>query len=116
MIFDLEERINNSIFDQCSPSIIPEVYFQSDSGKMLLIIDIFPGSNKPYYLKSKGKAEGTYVRVGSSNRKASLEMIEELERQRRKISFDSLPQYDLSVKDIELKRFEKEFKRDPKNA
>ena len=110
-LFDLEERVNNSIFDQCTPSIVPEAYLQSASGKTLLVVEIFPGSNKPYYLKSKGKHKRTYIRVGSVNRKASLEMIEELERQRRKISFDSLPLYDLSTKNITLKQFEKEFKK-----
>jgi len=109
-LFSLEERVNSSIFDQCAPAIVPEVYLQSANGKTLLVVEIFPGSNKPYYLNSKGKREGTYVRVGSTNRKASLEMIEELERQRRKVSFDSLPLYDLSAKDIDLNRFEKAFK------
>jgi predicted HTH transcriptional regulator len=92
-LFALEERINSTIFDQCAPTIVPEVYLQSVTGKTLLVVEIFPGSNKPYYLKSKRKHNGTYVRIGSSNRKASLEMIEELERRRRKVSFDSLPVY-----------------------
>ena len=109
-LFALEERINSSIFDQCAPTIVPEVYLQSVTGKTLLVVEIFPGSNKPYYLKSKRKHNGTYVRIGSSNRKASLEMIEELERRRRKISFDSLPVYDLSPDEIDLKRFERAFK------
>lgn len=110
-LFELEERINNSVFDQCLPAIVPEVYLQSVSGKTLLVVEIFPGSNKPFYLKSKGKRNGTYIRIGSTNRKASLEMIEELERQKRKISFDSLPIYEISENDIDLNRFEKEFKK-----
>ncbi|MCD6272533.1 MAG: ATP-binding protein [Deltaproteobacteria bacterium] len=28
-LFALEERINSSIFDQCAPTIVPEVYLQS---------------------------------------------------------------------------------------
>ncbi len=88
ILFDLEERINNCIFDQCAPAIVPEVYLQSVSDKTLLVVEIFPGSNKPFYLKNKGKRNGTYIRIGSTNRKASIEMIEELERQKRKVSFD----------------------------
>jgi predicted HTH transcriptional regulator len=109
-LFTLEERINSSIFDQCTPAIVPEVYIQSAAEKTLLVVEIFPGSNKPYYIKKRGKHNGTYVRIGSSNRKASLEMIEELERRRRKVSFDSLPVYDLSPDEIDLKRFERAFK------
>ena len=43
----------------------------------------------PYYLKEKGKFQGTYIRVGSSNRKADEPIIAELERRKRNISFDS---------------------------
>lgn len=109
-IFETEERINNTVFDLCNPVIVPEVYLQSVSGKTLLVVEIFPGSNKPYYLKNTGKHEGTYIRVGSTNRKVSIEMIEELERQKRRISFDSLPVYDLTPDDLDLSRFKKEFK------
>ncbi len=61
-------------------------------------------------MKHAGKHEGTYIRVGSTNRKASVEMIEELERQKRRISFDSLPVYDLNINDLDFSRFKKEFK------
>jgi len=109
-IFETEERINNIIFDLCNPVIVPEVYLQALSGKTLVVVEIFPGSNKPYYLKNAGKHEGTYIRIGSTNRKASIDMIEELERQKRRISFDSLPVYDLHLQDLDLSRFKKEFK------
>lgn len=41
----------------------------------------------PYYLKNEGKYNGTYIRIGATNRKASAENISELERQRMNISF-----------------------------
>jgi len=53
-LFDLEERVNNSIFDQCAPAIVPEVYIQAAAEKTLLVVEIFPGSNKPYYIKKRG--------------------------------------------------------------
>ncbi len=109
-IFPLEERISNCIFDLCTPPILPEIYIQSVEGKALLVVSIFPGSEKPYYLKKPGKKNGTYIRVGSSNRKASPETIEALERRRRKVSFDALTVYDCPVEDIDLSRFKKAFK------
>jgi len=78
-LFALEERINSTIFDQCTPAIVPEIYLQSAAEKTLLVVEIFPGSNKPYYIKRRGKHKGTYIRVGSTNRKASQETIEALE-------------------------------------
>lgn len=109
-LFALEEKIANHIFDLCAPTIVPEIYIQSVEGKLLLVVQIFPGSHKPYYLKKEGKHKGTIIRIGSSNRKASLEMIEELERQRRKVSFDSLPAYECSMESLDLKVFKADYK------
>lgn len=108
-LFSLEEQISNYIADSCAPTIVPEIYFQAAKEKNLLVVEIFPGSHKPYYLKAKGKHQGTYIRVGSTNRPASQEILEELERQRRKISFDALPVYDLLWRDLDLKRFRSDY-------
>jgi len=109
-LFSLEEKITGSIFNQCAPAIVPEIYIQAAARKTLLVVEIFPGSYKPYYLKKHGKHDGTYIRVGSSNRKASLESIEALERQRRKVSYDSLPVYDCPVGDVDLSSFKEAYR------
>ncbi len=109
-IFPLEERIADSIFTRCAPNIVPELSIRAIEGKNLLIVDIFPGSHKPYYIKKQGKHQGTYIRVGSANRLAGAEMLEELERQRRNVSFDSVPVYDLQWSDIDLSGFISAFK------
>ncbi len=109
-LFALEEKVSSHIFDRCTPAIIPEIYIQAADGKHILVVEIFPGSQKPYYLKSKGKHKGTYVRIGSTNRVASQEMLESLERDKRKISFDAIPVYDLSPEDLDLKRFKEDYK------
>ena len=85
--------------------ITPEISIQSVNGKNLLIVEIFPGSHKPYFLKNNGKDKGTYIRIGSTNRKASSEILMDLERQRRNIFFDSEPCYNLSLTDIDLSPF-----------
>lgn len=108
-IFALEEQIISCIFDLCAPPIVPEVYIQTVEEKTLVVADIFPGSEKPYYLKKYGKQNGTYIRVGSSNRKAAADTIEELERRRRKVPFDSLPVYDLTPEDVDLAGFRKSY-------
>jgi len=109
-LFKTEERIANCIFDLCTPSIVPEIYIQSVEGKLLLVVELYPGSQKPYGLKKPGRPKAVYIRAGASNRKASPETIEALERQRRKVSFDALTVYDCPVKDIDLTRFKKDFK------
>ena len=109
-LFKTEERITNCIFDLCTPSIVPEIYIQSTEGKSLLVVEIYPGSQKPYGLKKPGRPNEIYIRTGASNRKASPETIEALERQRRKVSFDALTVYDCPVKDVDLSLFRKTFK------
>ncbi|SPD71997.1 putative transcriptional regulator [uncultured Desulfobacterium sp.] len=109
-LFPLEERIANSIFDQCAPTISPEIYIQAAGNKTLLVVEIFPGPDKPYYLKKHGKQDGTYIRVGSTNRKASPETLAELERQRQRVSYDSIPVYDCQEKTVSLDSFKKDYK------
>jgi ATP-dependent DNA helicase RecG len=108
-LFDLEERLSNIIFDRCAPAVMPEIFIQAAGDKALLVIQVFPGFQKPYYLKSKGKIAGTFVRIGSSNRPASPEMIESLERQRKKLSFDGLPVVDLNPEALDHGRFKKAY-------
>ncbi len=110
-LFLLEEQVASHIFDRCAPAIVPEIYIQSVEGLSMLVVEIFPGAQKPYYLKKAGEQNGVYVRIGSTNRKASFETIEDLKRQRRKISFDSLPLYDCPADTLNLDRFKKDYEK-----
>ncbi|MCH5138951.1 hypothetical protein JMF89_17435, partial [Clostridiaceae bacterium UIB06] len=70
-----------------------------------------PGNLKPYYIKNKGKLKGTYIRVGATNKSADEEMIMELERQKRNISFDEEIVYDCDLSNIDLSELKKNFHR-----
>lgn len=110
-LFLLEEKISNLIHDHCFPLIIPEISFHStDEGKGFIKIHVYRGSQPPYHLKSKGKLEGTYVRVGSTNRKADTEIIAELERQKRNISFDGEIVHDKELREVDIEKFKLFFK------
>lgn len=74
-LFDLEERVSNHIYDMCAPAIVPEVFIQDVDGRALLVVEIYPGPQKPYHLETAGRTDGTYVRVGSVNRKASQDVM-----------------------------------------
>ncbi len=86
--FDLEEKLSSTIYDSISP--IPNVFFQTASceDKVIFIIRILPGANKPYYLKKLGPEDGIFVRIGSTNRRADPQAAAELRRQARNISLD----------------------------
>lgn len=69
---------------------MPEIYKVNIDGKLVLVIEIVRGNLKPYFLKSQGKTHGTYIRLRATNRVADLETIEDLERQKRHISFEEV--------------------------
>ncbi|WP_201327053.1 RNA-binding domain-containing protein [Thermotomaculum hydrothermale] len=108
-LLKIEEKISNIIHDNCHPLILPDIFFLNKNDKHIVVIKIYKGNKPPYYIKSKGKEKGTYIRVGSSNRLADKEIIEELERQKQGISFDSLPVYSKSVDELEFSLFAKQF-------
>ena len=56
--------------------------------KTVIIIDVPASQMKPHCIKSVGKTNGTYIRVGATNKQADAEYIQELERQRLNIGFD----------------------------
>lgn len=71
-------------------------------GKLLFIIEVYRGNLLPYYLKKEGRNHGTYVRIGSSNRKADVETVIDLERQRINRSFDEEICFDTSFDSLDL--------------
>ncbi len=74
----LEERIASSVYDGISPPISPYISTLHIQEKEILIVQVLPGSHKPYFLRSFGPEKGVYVRIGSTNRRATPEMFEEL--------------------------------------
>jgi len=108
----LEEKISNMVFDGIQPFVSPFSSTMNIEGNSILVIKILPGIDRPYYKKSEGVREGVYVRVGSTNRRATPEMIDELRRQGRGIKFET--EIDISksandFNDLELSRFFKTF-------
>jgi ATP-dependent DNA helicase RecG len=104
------DLISNVIYDQCYPNIIPEISIIPFEEKNLLMIEIFPGALKPYYLKKKGRSKGVYIRVGASNRMADDDMIQELERQRMNISYDEQLLHQYTPQDLNQSKLTSDFK------
>src|SRR3989339_790444 len=106
-LIKLEEQISNIIYENCNPTILPDILVQKIEDKYILVVKIPRGSLPPYYIKSLGKENGTFIRVGSSNRLADREIIEELERKSRSISYDSTSVYELKPDELDLSSFTK---------
>lgn len=102
----LEERIMNLASDGIRPLILPEVEVLPCRGKSLLAVTVFPGPLRPYFVKALGRERGSFVRLGSTNRPATVEILAELERTARNVSYDEqpLPRLGRDAIDLELAR------------
>src|SRR5438105_14294168 len=100
----LMECLKQCIYDASCPPIISTVYSQRIGDKMVLIVLVPAGMNKPYFKKSEGLDKGTYIRFGRSTVKANADMIKDLQRQSQCRSFDMMSIHDAKLTDLDEKR------------
>ena len=77
-IFQTIDAITNAISDNCEPTILPDITLQTVEDKTVIVVEIFPGKMRPYYIKSKGMVSGTYVRSAGTTRPVADYMLKEL--------------------------------------
>ena len=113
-VFEAEEKLANCIADSIAPRLIPDIDVISLEGKSLLIIRVvhWPG---PFYIKAKGPAEGTFIRIGSANRVAGQEWLNELVAIRTKVSFDQRPCLDTEIADLDMDKIKTAFSEEKKD-
>ena len=86
--FSIMDGITSAICDSCTPMITPIVTLASIEEKEVIVVNIMPGSQRPYYITSKGKENGTYIRVSGTTRPADLFVLKELEFEGANQCFD----------------------------
>lgn len=94
-----EERLVNAIADTIKPACLPEVEIITINKKDLLVVQVSHWK-APFYLKKEGMPRGVYIRLGSTSRPASPELLAELQRSVLNIYYDQQPLLDLSKKDL----------------
>jgi predicted HTH transcriptional regulator len=82
-----EEKISSAIADSIHPLLFPSIDLCTWRDKDVLIVKV-AHSYGPYYLKAKGVEGGTYMRLGSTNRLADQEAIQEIQKLRHNKPFD----------------------------
>jgi predicted HTH transcriptional regulator len=100
---DQEERLANLISDRISPRLVPELEILPWRQTQVLALQVYPSPSRPHHLISEGPVDGVYVRVGSTNRRADAELIEELRRFSRGEGFDEQPMPGLSSEAIDFR-------------
>ena len=87
-VFQIMDSIANAVSDSCEPQIMSDISFQTIEGKCIVIVEIYAGTNRPYYLKHTGKENGTYIRVAGTSRQADAVKLKELELEGTHASWD----------------------------
>lgn len=80
-VFKIIDNITNTVSDMCYPQIFPGISTDTIDGKCIIVIEIYPGANRPYYIKSLGKEKGTFIRVSGTSRLADEAILKDLELQ-----------------------------------
>jgi len=109
-ILDLSDKISNLISEKCFPAIIPEIYITNIENKNLLVVEIFSGQLKPYYLKEGNDKKKVYIRVGATTRPADNNIIKTLEREKLNISYDEEILFDYPEERIDFQPIKNDFK------
>ena len=110
-IFKTMDAITNAISDSCEPRIRPDVTLQTINNKTVIVVEILPGAMRPYYIKSEGMTEGTYMRVSGTTRLVEEYMLKELILEGQNRYFDSEPCRDFKVTDEDIQNLCKIMKK-----
>lgn len=102
IVFSEIDAITTAISDSCEPVVIPDVYLQSIDDKTIIVAEISAGKQRPYYIKSLGIKDGTYIRVSGTSRHAGRDLTAEMYYEDEGRSYDKVIRKDLKVTDEEI--------------
>lgn len=113
-----EETLTNLISSQIDPQLLPDLYVSTVDDKELLVVDI-SHHPAPFWLRRLGSRKltaetGTFVRLGSTSRAASPEILAELRRQAAGKPFDEEAQVGVTLADLDEGRLHAAL--DPRNV
>ncbi|MFN0298774.1 MAG: ATP-binding protein [Burkholderiales bacterium] len=100
----LEERLANLISDSITPRLLPDLEVLTYRKTHVVAVQVFPSSTRPHHLTKAGRSAGTYVRVGSTNRRADDALIAEMQRFAQGEAFDerAMPALDSEAIDFRV--------------
>lgn len=102
MPLDVEERLASLISDSIAPRLLPDLEILRWRRTHVVAVDVHPSAARPHCLRREGLEGGVYVRVGSTNRRADRELVEELRRFSRGEAYDeqAMPELDSEALDF----------------
>jgi Predicted transcriptional regulator containing an HTH domain and an uncharacterized domain shared with the mammalian protein Schlafen len=100
----LEERLASLISDSITPRVLPDLEILTYRKTHVVAVQVYPSATRPHHLTKAGPHAGTYVRVGSTNRRADDALVGEMKRFALGESFDerALPELDSEAIDFRV--------------
>lgn len=111
----IKDRIKNNI--QPSTLGLFDVTVETIDNKEVIKVIISSGTEKPYYLRKKGRTpEGCYIRIGSSKEQMTFDMIDEMYSKRVKNPLKGIesPRQDLTFRQLKIYYEENGINRKPR--
>ena len=93
----------------CEPQIMFDITAEMVDDAQLLIVNVFPGNATPYFIKSLGKENGTFIRLGATTRNADWTALEELSNRGRHVYYDEFPCTSVKVEESDIDYLCKDF-------
>ena len=97
-----EQRLASAFADSIQPLLIPDISITTYRERSVIIVKVYH-SFAPFYLASEGSENGVYIRLGSTNRQADKETIENIRLMARNLAYDELPCPDLNSEAIDFR-------------
>lgn len=107
---DVEERLASIVSDSIAPRLLPDIEMLPWRRTQVIAVQVHPSAARPHFIKREGPENGTYVRIGSTNRRADAEMLQELRRTARGETYDEQPMPDLDSEAIDFRAASESFK------
>jgi ATP-dependent DNA helicase RecG len=96
------EALANKIHDSIEPRILPNIEVIPYRNTHLISMEVYPSAYRPHFKRSEGKEHSTYIRIGSTTRRADKDLLRVIERSITRQSFDEEPCYAVSCEDIDF--------------
>lgn len=107
--FALEERIASLITDSIAPRLLPDIEILAWRKTHVVAVQVHPSPTRPHHLTRAGVQAGTYVRVGSTNRRADDALIAEMQRYALGETFDERPMPALDSEAVDFRAASESF-------
>jgi len=108
---EAEEQLASLITDSIEPRLVPDIEILPWRRTQVVAITAFPSQNRPHHLRREGPEKGTYIRVGSTNRRADSALITEMRRYVLGEGFDEQPMPELDSEAIDFRVTSESFAR-----